>query len=58
MYERMYVCIFEKPIVRLAVDSNITHDGMHWRSPGDFSVPVFILQAVLHSLAVRDTEQT
>eukprot|EP01036_Dinobryon_divergens_P023348 gene23348-31683_t len=43
---------------RLAVDPNITHDGMHWRSPGDFSVPVFVLQAVLHSLAVRDSEQT
>lgn len=52
------LCMLDKLCVRLAVDPNITHDGMHWRSPGDFSVPVFVLQAVLHSLAVRDSDQS
>mmetsp|Transcript_29710 Transcript_29710/g.42410 ORF Transcript_29710/g.42410 Transcript_29710/m.42410 type:complete len:331 (-) Transcript_29710:69-1061(-) len=38
---------------RLAVDQNVSFDGLHWRSPGPTSVPSFIMQVVLHSLAVR-----
>ena len=50
----MYVCT----CFRLKVDPNISHDGMHWRGPGYFSIPVFIIQAVLHSLAMRESGQS
>eukprot|EP01038_Epipyxis_sp_PR26KG_P007839 gene7839-10646_t len=38
---------------RKTIDHQISHDGLHWCNPGDYTIPSFINQIITHLIALK-----